>query len=339
MRPRILVTHWIHDEVLAALRAIGDVDANAAREPWPLEEVLRRAAQADAMLAFMTDVVGADFLAACPQLKIVACALKGFDNFDLAACERAGVWVSIVPDLLTAPTAELAVGLSIALGRMIREGDGYVRSGAFDGWRPVFYGAGLDGATAAIVGMGEVGRAIGRRLSGFGCELVGVDPDSAAPPGIRPASLHEALAVSDVIILAIPLTEHTRHMIDARALRTTKRTALLVNVGRGSVVDESAVADALESGHLGGYAADVFELEDWALPNRPRVIDARLLAHPRTLFTPHLGSAVDRVRLAIAMRAAGNIADALAGRRPRDAINRSRAEREGRQLATISPRT
>ena len=113
----------------------------------------------------------------------------------------------------------------------------------------------------------------------------------------------------------MPLTPATLHLIGRDALARMKPGALLINVGRGSVVDESAVADALEAGALGGYAADVFEMEDWALPDRPQAIDPRLLAHPRTLFTPHLGSAVERVRREIEMRAADNIADVLAGRR------------------------
>jgi phosphonate dehydrogenase len=202
-RPRILVTNWVHGEVLAWLAAFGDVDANTTPAPWPACEVRARAADADAVLAFMPDRIDAAFLAGCPRLNIVACAL-----------ERA-----------------------------------------------------------------------------------------------------------DYVFLAAPLTRTSLHMIDRDALARMQPHALLINVGRGSVVAERAVADALMTGRLGGYAADVFELEDWARPDRPRAIDPRLLAHPRTLFTPHLGSAVDRVRRDIAMRAAESIAEALAGGRPRDAVN------------------
>ncbi len=282
---------------------------------------MARAAAADAMMAFMPDRVDQAFLAAAPRLKVIACALKGFDNFDVAACTRAGVWVSIVPDLLTAPTAELAIGLALGLGRHLREGDGFVRSGAFQGWRPVLYGTGLAGSTVAILGLGRLGSAIAARLAGFGCRLIGHDEAAAGPATVAPVGLAEALSEADLVIVALPLTDGTRHMIDARALARMKPGALLVNVGRGSTVDEAAVADALCAGRLGGYAADVFALEDWALDDRPRAIDPRLLAHPRTLFTPHLGSAVTQVRAEIAMAAALNIADALAGRHPRDAVN------------------
>lgn len=334
--PRILVTNWVHGDVLRRLAQLGEVDANSTLEPYTREELLRRARDADAVIAFMNDFVDVEFVAACPRLRIVACALKGADNFDAEACAAGGVWLSIVPDLLTEPTAELAIGLAISLGRHIPAGDALVRSSAFNGWRPVLYGTGLDRSTVAIVGMGEVGRAIARRLAGFGCRILGVDPGATVPADVEGAGFGAALPLADYIILAAPLTSATRHLIGKVALAALKPGALLVNIGRGSVVDESAVADALEAGALGGYAADVFEFEDWALADRPRAVDSRLRAHPRTLFTPHLGSAVDRVRREIAMCAVDNVADVLAGRAPRDAVNRPRARAAGRLTGTAA---
>jgi phosphonate dehydrogenase len=141
------------------------------------------------------------------------------------------------------------------------------------------------------------------------------------PANVAPFDLAGALERADYAFLAAPLTHTSLHLIDRDALALMQPHALLINIGRGSVVAERAVADALTAGRLGGYAADVFELEDWARLERPRAIDPRLLAHSRTLFTPHLGSALDRVRRDIAMRAAEGIAEALAGGRPRDAVN------------------
>jgi len=319
--PRILVTSRVFGETLARLRELGEIDVNDSIEPLGYEAAKLRAADADALLAFMPDRVDADFLASAPRLKIVACALKGFDNFDLDAAARAGVWVSAVPDLLTGQTAGIGVGLAIAPARNIPRGEEMVRSDRFHGRGPVLYGTGLDGSTAAVIGMGAVGRAIARRLGGFGCRLLGVDPVAEMPAFVEAAALHEALAASDFVFVAVPLSPASRHMIGPDAIARMKSQALLVNVGRGSVVSESAVADALETGALGGYAADVFEFEDWALPDRPREIERRLLASENTLFTPHLGSAVAKVRLAIELEAAENIADVLAGRAPRHAIN------------------
>lgn len=319
-RPVILVTAPVHDDVRERLRAFGELDLNESAEPWEPEEVARRARRATAMMGFMPDRVDEAFLRQAPGLRMIACALKGFDNYDVDACRRAGVQLSIVPDLLTEPTAELAIGLAICLARHVMEGDRYVRSGSFAGWRPHLYGLGLQGATVAVVGLGRVGQAIVQRLGGFGCErILGVDP-TASMPGIEMASIEHALAVPEFVFLAAPLLPTTRHLVDERQLAKAKSDQLMINVGRGSVVSESAVAAALADRRLGGYAADVFECEDWLLPDRPRAIPPELLAQPRTLFTPHLGSAVRRVRQAIEHRAADNLIAFLQGVRPPDAL-------------------
>jgi phosphonate dehydrogenase len=322
-----VVTNWAFPETLERLSAAGVVEANHERNVWPQDEIVRRARDADAIMTFMTDCVDAHFVSQCRRLRIVACALKGFDNFDIDACTQAGIWVSVVPDLLTEPTAELAVGLAIGLGRMIREGDMIVRSGSFEGWRPILYGTGLAGATVTVVGMGHVGCAIVQRLSGFGCRILGVDQTAEMPRGVARHDLAGALRESDFVILALPLSPTTHHLIGRKALAEMKPGALLINIGRGSVVDENAVTASLESGVLGGYAADVFEMEDWALPDRPKQINPELRSHPRTLFTPHLGSAVNRVRRAIEWRTADNIIEALTGKRPQDAVNAPSSQR------------
>jgi phosphonate dehydrogenase len=311
--PRILVTQPLHERVRERLMGFATVEMNPGPDPWSAAELRARAASADGMLTFMTDHVDEAFLAACPRLRMVGCALKGADNFDLEACRRRGVVVSVVPDLLTAPTAELAIGLLISLGRHVRAGDALVRGGGFAGWRPVLYGTGLDGATVGLLGFGRVGQAVAARLQGFGCRLVGHDAAAPPPPGVTALPLAEVLPLADALILALPLTPATRHLLDAARLAALPPHALLVNVARGSLVDEAAVADALMAGRLGGYAADVFAMEDWALPDRPRAIPPALLAQPRTLFTPHLGSAVAVVREAIETAAADSLAAFFAG--------------------------
>lgn len=309
---RIVVSQPVHTEVLARLQSAGEVVMNPGPEPWSDAQLAARLREADAWMAFMTDRIDESTLAQAPRLRTVACALKGFDNFDLAACARAGVQVSFVPDLLTEPTAELAIGLAIAAARHVIEGDRRVRAG-YAGWRPALYGTGLHGSTVAVVGLGAVGRAIVDRLQGFGCaEILGVDP-SRRDPRTRATGLDEALRAAHYVLLAVPLTASTRHLVDADALSSSREGQLLVNVGRGSVVDEQAVLAALDSGRLGAYAADVFEMEDWNLPDRPTAIPEALLRHPRTVFTPHLGSAVREVRQAIERRAAENLLAALAG--------------------------
>ena len=320
--PKIVVTHPVHEAVRHRLDAIGHVVMNPLPEPWSRAQLREHLADADAMLGFMTDHVDAALLRDAPRLAIVACALKGFDNYDVPACTEAGVWVSIVPDLLTEPTAELALGLAIGLARHVRAGDALVRQGSFQGWRPQLYGTGLAGAEVAVLGLGAVGQAIIARLQGFGCNRIhGIDPQPRLP-ALQQLPLDEALARADHVFVAAPLTPTSLHLLNAQTLAHCKPGQFIVNVGRGAVVDEEAIADALDSGRLAGYAADVFACEDWALPGRPHSVPERLRTSPRTLLTPHLGSAVSSVRLAIEHRAADNIIAVLQGQAPGDAINR-----------------
>jgi phosphonate dehydrogenase len=321
VRPRILVAQPVHDDVRARLAVVADVDMHPGPDPLPPAVLAERLREADALMGFMTERVDAPLLAAAPRLRIVAAALKGYDNYDAAACAAGGVWLSIVPDLLTAPTAELAVGLAIGLARHVREGDMLVRMGSFEGWRARLYGRGLDGSTVAVVGLGALGAAIVQRLQGFGCRIVGVDRCAEVPPGVQPLPLDAALREADFAILALPLTASTRHLIDAGRIAAARPGMLWVNVGRGSVVDEAAMAEHLAQDPYAGYAADVFAFEDWAEAGRPRQIPAALRARTNTLFTPHLGSAVGEVRRAIEHRAADNILAVLAGAAPPDAVN------------------
>ncbi len=312
-RPHILVAQPVHADVLDRLQQVGTVHMNPGPEPWAAHELRAHLAQAEALMAFMTERVDAELLSHAPRLRVLACALKGYDNFDVAACARAGVQLSFVPDLLTEPTAELALGLAIAAGRHLLAGDAAVRTGQFAGWRPQFYGVGLHGATVAVVGLGRVGRAIVDRLQGFGCaRVLGVDPQ-AQDPRTEAVSLAQALRDADCVFLAVPLLPHTLHLLNAPLLAQAKPGQVLVNVGRGSVVDESAVVEALNAGRLGAFAADVFACEDWGLVDRPREVHPALREHPRTVLTPHLGSAVATVRRAIEHRAADNLLAALAG--------------------------
>jgi phosphonate dehydrogenase len=322
-----VATHWVQPEVAAYL---SEFSSPVAPPPdpgvWPAERVLAEAGEAEGLIACMADRVDDAFLARCPRLRIVAATLKGYDNFDADACARRGVWLTIVPDSIIPPTAELAVGLAIGIMRRVGEADRGIRAAGFDGWRPRLYGSSLAGATAGIVGMGDLGQSIARLLLAFGSRVVYTDPRPLAPSrerelGAARLPLGELVSASDLIIAAVPLSPATRGLLGPDTLRLARPGAFLVNVGRGSVVDEQAVADALEQDRLGGYAADVFAMEDWALPGRPAQIPARLLRHPRTLFTPHLGSAVADVRRAMSLTAARQVRQALSGERPDHAVN------------------
>lgn len=321
MSKKIVVTQPIHAEVLYRLQSVGDVVMNPGPEPWSQAELYQHLIEAEAMMAFMPDRVDAEVLRHAPWLKTIACALKGYDNFDLQACDDAGVVVSFVPDLLTEPTAELAIGLAIAAARNVRQGDGLVRAGLYEGWRPILYGTGLHQSVVAVVGLGAVGRAIVDRLQGFGCaRILGVDPVNFDARVVL-ADLPTAMAQADYLILAVPLTEDSRHLINDETLVDAKPGQILINIGRGSVVDEAAVVRALQKGRLGAYAADVYEMEDWLLADRPQYVHPALLVSEKTVLTPHIGSAVARVRLAIEHRAADNLIQVLAGQMPADVVS------------------
>jgi len=325
-RPKIIVTNRVFPETLALLSARGDVDCNESGKPWTREEALRHCAGADAVLAFMTDCLDASFIQACPNLKIIGGAFKGVDNIDASAAERCGVWVTIVPDLLTVPTAELAIGLMLAVGRHIVAGDRKIRTHGFSGWRPHFYGQGISGSTVFIVGFGNIGKAIARLLAAFDCCILACDTRIIA--GERPYNevsmvpFHQGLGEADFVVLAIPLSPETGHIISHGNLRNMKRGAYLINVARGSLVDEAAVAEAIDEGHLAGYASDVFECEDWARSDRPAAIQPRLRAiDQKTVLTPHIGSAVRSFRRDIELHAARNIIAVLNGEHPPSAVN------------------
>lgn len=333
MKPTVVLTHRVHPEVIELLAEHCQVIANDTDESLERDEIVRRAQGAEAVMTFMPDSVDEAFLGACPYLRVIGCALKGYDNYDVDACTRHGVWITNVPDLLTVPTAELTIGLLIGLTRNMLAGDRFVRSGRFNGWRPALYGSSLTGRTLGIIGMGAVGQAIVQRLVGYEMRVLYTDPVALPAEKVRQwnverTDLAALLAASDFVVPMVPYHDETLHMIDAAALAQMKMGAYLINTCRGSVVNEQAVAEALASGRLAGYAADVFEMEEWARPDRPSGIPSSLLENlEHTLFTPHIGSAVDTVRLQIELEAARNILQALRGEVPQGAINRPQARK------------
>ena len=327
MKPKVVITHWVHPEIIKLLSGRTKVIANQTKDTLPRQEIIKRAKDAQALMVFMPDCIDREFLAACPDLKVIAGALRGYDNFDVAACTEKNIWFTIVPELLAAPTAELTVGLLINLARRMLEGDDLIRSGKFQGWRPQLYSTGLLNQTLGIVGMGQLGKALAQRLVGFEMKLFYCDPiplDSELETAwqIERVNWETLLKQSKYVVLNVPLQPETFHLIDSDAIALMQPGSYLINPCRGSVVNEAAVAQAIESGHLAGYGADVFEMEDWARTDRPQNIPQFLLSdRAKTFFTPHLGSAVDSVRYEIARQAAENILQALEGEVPQGKVN------------------
>ena len=266
-------------------------------------------AGAAGLVTVPTDTVDGDLLdAAGPQLRIVAQHAVGFDNVDLEAATARGVVVTNTPDVLTAATAEFTLTLLLALLRRVVEGDRLVREGAEWSWEPTaMLGAGLAGKTLGLVGHGRIGQEVARLAEAFGMNVVYSSRSGGMP-------LEQLLAEADVVSFHVPLTEETRGLIDAAALARMRPGAVLVNTSRGPVVDEDALADALESGRIAGAALDVYERE-------PEV-EPRLRRLPNVVLTPHVASATVEAREAMGMLCVDSLrAVLLEGRVPANALN------------------
>jgi glyoxylate reductase len=285
----------------------GGLDASPAR-------IRELAAGADALVADASVPVDAGLLeAAGPQLRLVANFAVGTDNVELDACRSRGVLVTNTPDVLTNATAELALALTLAAARLLSEAERDLRGGRWQGWDPAAYrGLELSGATVGVVGMGRIGRRYAELLRGFDGELLywsrTPKPDAERELGARRVDLPDLLTASDVVSLHAPPTPSTRHLIDAEALARIGPEGVLVNTARGPLVDTTALAAALREGRLGAAGIDVYEDE-------PEVPSA-LLEAPRTVLTPHIGSATVKARDAMARTVADNVIAALEGREP-----------------------
>lgn len=244
------------------------------------------------------------------SLKVVANFGVGYDNIDLEAVRRRGLRATNTPDVLTGATAELAVTLMLAAARRVAEGDAMVRGGEWRGFQPdQFLGRGLIGATVGIIGFGRIGQRVERLLRGFDVRVLYSDGSGAGYDGpAERVALTELLAQSDFVTLHAPLTAETTHLIDAVALAQMKRGAILVNAGRGPVVDTAALIEALRSGQLAAAGLDVYEGE----PDVP----AALRELPNTVLLPHIGSATDAARSAMAKLAAANVIAVIEGLEP-----------------------
>jgi glyoxylate reductase len=305
--PRLFVARKLSLDPRRVLGAEVDIDLWDSETPPSRDELLSRVAKADGLLALLTERVDQELLDAAPSLRVVANHAVGVDNVDVRACTARGVWVTNTPDAVTESTADLTWALILAVARRVGEGERLVRSGRFKSWAPtLLLGLELRGATLGIVGLGRIGEAVARRARGFGMHVVHSTQRGGVP-------LEELLAQSDVVTLHCPLTPATRHLIDARRLAQMKRGALLINTSRGPVVDEAALAAALESGHLGGAGLDVFENEPAVHPG--------LIGREDVVLLPHLGSGTHATRALMATMALTDAARVLRGEQPLHPVN------------------
>jgi len=320
MKPRVFITRPVPEAVLAKIVAHCQVEANAEDRRLAPEELAARLAGQHGVLCQLTDRIDAAALASAQDLKVIANIAVGYDNIDLPAATRRGILVTNTPGVLTETTADFAFALLLAAARRVAEADAFVRSGQWKEWKlDLLLGTDVHGATLGILGLGRIGQAVARRARGFGMKVIYWMPRRAAPEterelGVARVPKETLLAEADFISLHAPLTPQTHHLIGPQELRRMKRTAILVNTARGPLVDEAALAEALQQGAIGGAALDVFEQE-------PAVHPA-LLALPNVVLTPHIGSASRQTRLRMAEMAAENLLAGVSGAVPPNLVNR-----------------
>jgi glyoxylate reductase len=268
------------------------------------EEMITILSEADAALTLLSDPLTRRVLASNPNLRMVANYAVGYNNVDVEAARELGVRITNTPGVLTEATADLTMALILAVTRRIVEGDTEVRTTGRCEWEPMkLHGMSLQGKRLGIIGMGRIGTAVAERARAFGMEVIGTR---------RGEPIEELLAASDIVSIHAPLSRETHHLIDAAALAKMKRGAYFVNTSRGKLMDENALCDALENGHLRGAALDVYEHEPDVSP--------RLRAMKNVVIVPHIGSATEEARNGMARIAATDILLFLTGREPQHVV-------------------
>ncbi len=312
-KPRILVARKIFPEVVQRLAQHFDVQANEADVPWTPQELAAQLRDKDGALTTGSQRIDAALLAACPRLKVVANMAVGYNNFDVAAMTAAGVQGTNTPDVLTETTADFGFALLMATARRMTESEHYLRAGLWKNWSyDMFAGSEVHGSTLGILGMGRIGQGVARRgAHGFGMKVIyhnrsRLAPELEAECRAQYVSKDELLARADHLVLVLPYTPESHHAIGSAELARMKPTATLVNIARGGIVDDAALAQALKERRIAAAGLDVFEGE-------PQV-HAALLQVPNVVLTPHIASATVATRLAMANLAADNLIAFFDGR-------------------------
>jgi len=308
---RIVVTRRPPGDALDMLRSAGQVWLWKEDTPIPRDVLEEQAPRANALYTMLNDRVDRPLIDTAKRLVVISNMAVGVDNIDLVVCHERGIPVGHTPDVLTETTADTAFGLMLAAARRFRGGLEYVRRGKWDEWEPrLLLGHDVYGSTLGLIGFGRVGRAVARRATGFRMSVLYAARHrqalAEADLGAHYVTLPELLRESDHVIVAVPLTEETRGMIDAAALRAMKHTATLVNIARGPIVDSEALIVALRTGEIAAAGIDVIDPE-------PPPPDHTLLHLENCFVIPHLGSSTERTRAAMAELAAENVIAGLRG--------------------------
>ena len=324
MKPNVLVCRAVFPDVVARLREHFEVETNDADDAWSRDELILRLQGKAGVFVTSSEPMDAALLAACPDLRAICSMAVGYNNIDVPACTARGILVSNAPGVLTETTADLGFALMMAAARRVTEGERFLRRGEWTRWSvEMFAGSDVHSATLGILGMGRIGQAIARRGAlGFSMPVIyhnrsRLDASIEAELGARYVSKEALLRESDHIVIVVPYSAASHHLIGAAELRQMKRTATLTNIARGGLVDDAALAEALRDGRIAAAGLDVFEGEPKVHPG--------LLEVPNVVLTPHVGSASLPTRRAMANLAVDNLIATLgaepARRTPPTALN------------------
>ena len=315
MRPKVLVTRKVFPKVVEHLAQHFELTLNESDDIMSAADLAFRMVSMDGVMTTLTEKIDVALLDCCPQLKVVANIATGYNNIDVAACAARGVMVTHTPGVLEDTTADLTFALLLAAARRITEAEAWLRAGE---WKKGFalqqmLGCDVHHATLGIIGMGSIGQTVARRARGFDMELLYYNRTRLAKTQEKNLNASyvprdELLARADFVVLMVPYSPHTHHLIGARELALMKPTAILINSARGGVVDDAALIEALRTRRIAAAGLDVFE-------NEPR-FNPEYLKLSNVVLTPHIGSATLATRMKMALLAAHNLTVALQGKTP-----------------------
>ena len=316
--PKVFITRPLPRAVVEQITKQCAVTMNPEDVRLPAAQMVEACREVEGLVTSSTPV-SAEVVEQAPRLRVVSAVAVGFDIIDVAACTRRGILVTNTPGVLTEATADLTFALLLAVARRLVEADRYVREGHWRFWQwGNMWGTNPSGKTLGILGFGRIGQAVARRARGFSMRILYHSTDRPTPEreqelGAQYVDRDTLLRAADFLSIHVPLAPDTHHLIGAAELGLMKPTAFLINTSRGKVVEEGALVEALQSKQIAGAGLDVFEFE-------PQIHPA-LLAMPNVVVTPHMGTATEETRLAMAMLAAENLLAALAGQRPPNLVN------------------
>lgn len=319
VRPKVLVPKRLFPEAIEYLRERVELDYNGTDKNLSAAELLERLQDKDGIVSMLTNRFTPEVMDTLPGLKVISNVAVGFDNIDIPAATERKIVVTNTPDVLTETTADLAFALLMSAARRVPEGERVLRAGKWDKWGiDLFCGQDIHHATLGILGLGRIGKALARRAQGFQMrvqyhDVVRAPVELEQDLNLSLVSFEELFRTSDFVSVHVPLLPETRRLVGAEQFKLMKKTAVFVNTSRGPVVDEAALAEALEEGEIAAAGIDVYEREP--------VVEPRLLPLENAVLTPHIASASFNTRRAMCMLAAENVVTALAGKRPPNLVN------------------